>query len=252
MRSKVLFLFWVLGVPSIPVPLPAQPAERPAYEFRAEHDPDGIGKFFMGREIAHVMGHPGAGWLERPEREEEEKPGLVLQAIKLQRGDWVADIGAGTGYFSWRMAKEVGSEGKVYAVDVQPEMLEILREKMKERSVTNVVPVLGSMTDPRLPPGSVDLVIMVDVYHEFSHPYEMMEAICRALKPKGRVVFVEYRAEDPGVPIKAIHKMREEQVKKEAELHPLDWVETNRVLPRQHILIFQKRAEAGEPSSPKD
>jgi precorrin-6B methylase 2 len=216
---------------------------RPVYEFRAEHDRDGIGKFYLGREISHVMGHQGAGWLERPEREEEEKPGLVLKAIQLRKGDTVADIGAGTGYFSWRMVREVGPEGKVYAVDIQQEMLDLLAEKMEKRGIRNVIPVRGEIDDPKLPPNSVDLAIMVDVYHEFSHPYEMMNAICRALKPGGRVVFVEYRAEDPLVPIKPLHKMSEAQVRKEMTVHPLEWVETIGVLPRQHIIIFRKIQE---------
>ena len=237
---------WILclAVPSLqlvsaraaePTPIP------PKYEFRELHDPNGIGKFYLGREIAHVMGHPAADWLERPEREEEEKPGLVLQALKLKPGDAVADIGAGTGYFSWRMAKEVGAKGKVYGVDLQPEMLELLAKNMAQRGVTNVVPVRGTIEDTRLPTNSVDLVIMVDVYHEFSHPYEMMQSICRSLKPGGRVVFVEYRAEDPAVPIKRVHKMSETQVRKEMEALPLEWVENSAVLPRQHIIVFRKQ-----------
>ena len=219
----------------------AEKSESPRYELRPNHDPNGIGKFYFGREIAHVMGHSGADWLERPEREDEEKPGLLLEALKLRPGDVVADIGAGTGYFSWRMAKVVGSNGRVFGVDIQKEMLDLLARKMSERNVTNVVPVLGTITDTRLPTNAVDLVIMVDVYHEFSHPFEMMESICRALKRGGRVVFVEYRAEDPLVPIKPVHKMSEAQVKKESAAHPLDWVETIKVLPRQHIIAFRKK-----------
>jgi precorrin-6B methylase 2 len=211
----------------------------PVYEFRDEHDPNGIGKFYLGREIAHVMGHQGAEWLERPEREEEEKPSLVLKAIQLKPEDVVADIGAGTGYFSWRMAKEV-PKGTVYAVDIQPEMLQLLKRRLANLQVTNVVPVLGTISDPKLPENAVDLV-MVDVYHEFSHPYEMLSAITRSLKKGGRVVFVEYRAEDPNVPIKAVHKMSEAQVKKEAAVHPLKWIETINTLPRQHIIIFEKQ-----------
>jgi SAM-dependent methyltransferase len=227
----------------------APPTERPAYEYQEDHDPDGIGKIFMGREIARVMGHQGAPWLERPEREDEEKPTLVLDVIRLKSGDTVADIGAGTGYFSWRMAQVVGATGRVYAVDIQPEMLALLEERMKSRGVNNVLPVLGTITDPKLPENSIDLAIMVDVYHEFSHPYEMMEAIVRALKPNGRLVFVEYRAEDRWVPIKRLHKMSEEQIKKEAEIHSLVWLETSRVLPRQHILIFEKRSGAADAPS---
>ena len=208
------------------------------------HDRDGIGKFYLGREIAHVMGHQAADWLERPEREIEERPGLVIEALKFKPGDVVADIGAGTGYFSWRIAQKVGAKGIVYGVEIQQEMIDLMNQKMAERKVTNVKPILGTIKDPKLPPGSVDLVIMVDVYHEFDYPYEMMENICKALKPGGRVVFVEYRGEDPKVPIKLVHKMTEAQVRKECAALPLEWVETNATLPRQHILIFRKTRAA--------
>jgi SAM-dependent methyltransferase len=211
----------------------------PVYEYRAPTR-DGIGKIYMGREIAKVMGHQGAGWLERPARETEEKPEIVVRALNLKRGDVVADIGAGTGYFSWRMAREIGPAGKVHAVEIQQEMLDILSAKMAGRGVENVVPVLGTITDPKLPDNSVDLALMVDVYHEFSHPYEMMQAICRALKPGGRVAFVEYRAEDPEVPIKPLHKMSEAQIRAEAEVHALVWSQSIHDLPWQHLIIFQK------------
>jgi protein-L-isoaspartate O-methyltransferase len=227
---------------SFPQIAAAQSVLPPRYELREKHDPNGIGKFYMGREIAHVMGHQGADWLERPEREEEEKPGLLLEALKLKPGDAVADIGAGTGYLSWRMAGLVGGKGRVYAVDIQQEMLDLLARKMAERKVTNVIPALGAISDARLPTNAIDLAIMVDVYHEFSHPQEMMESICRALKPGGRLVFVEYREEDPQVPIKRVHKMSEAQVRKEAEAQPLEWIETIKTLPRQHIIIFRKKA----------
>jgi len=212
------------------------------YEYKTVHDPNGIGKFYMGREIAHVMGHQAADWLERPEREEEEQPSKLVELLRLKKGDNVADIGAGTGYLSWRMATKIGESGAVFAVEIQQEMLDLLGEKMKARGIANVKPVLGTITDPKLPEGQVDLVIMVDVYHEFSHPFEMMEGIVRSLKPKGRVAFVEYRAEDPAVPIKRVHKMSEAQVRKEAESFPLRWVETIASLPRQHVIIFEKKA----------
>ncbi|HVY70146.1 MAG TPA: class I SAM-dependent methyltransferase [Verrucomicrobiae bacterium] len=215
--------------------------DAPIYNTRADHDPDGIGKFFLGREIAHVMGHQGADWLERPERETEERPDLALTALKLKSGDAVADIGAGTGYFSWRMAKLVGEKGVVYAVDIQQEMLDLLAQKMAERKITNVKGVLGTISDPKLPEKAVDLVIMVDVYHEFSHPFEMMTNICRSLKPGGRVVFVEYRGEDPQVPIKRLHKMTLAQVRKEMALQPLEYVESIESLPRQHVIVFRKK-----------
>jgi precorrin-6B methylase 2 len=218
-------------------------AQAPPYESREIHDPDGIGKFYLGREIAQVMGHQGADWLERPEREAEENPDLLLDSLKLQPGNVVADIGAGTGYMSRRIAKKVGEKGQVLAVDIQPEMLMLLTNKMAQLNLRNVQPILGTITNPNLPSNSVDLVLMVDVYHEFDHPYEMLQAICTSLRPGGRVVFVEYRAEDPSVPIKRVHKMSVEQARKEAAVHPLDWVETIEILPRQHIIVFKKKAK---------
>lgn len=215
-------------------------AADPRYETRAEHDPNGIGKFYMGREIAHVMGHQGADWLERPERAEEEKPDKMVDLLGLKPGQMVADIGAGTGYISWRMAQKITPNGKVYGVDIQQEMLDLLAKSMKDRGITNVVPVLGSETNPKLPPNSIDLVIMVDVYHEFSEPYEMMTNIVSALKPGGRVAFVEYRAEDPNVPIKRVHKMSEAQVKKEAAAVGLQWEKTIPELPWQHLILVRK------------
>ncbi len=203
---------------------------------------DGIGKYYFGREIAHYMTHLGAPWLDRPERDQEERPDLLMKALALKPGDAVADLGCGTGYFSWRMAKEVGDQGVVYGIEIQPEMLDHLAVKMKERGVTNVLGVLGTITDPKLPQ-PVDLVIMVDVYHEFDHPWEMLDAVCKRLKPGGRIVFVEYRGEDPEVPIKLLHKMTEAQVKKEMTAQPVEYVATVRTLPRQHIIIFRKRAE---------
>ena len=211
------------------------------YEFRSIHDRDGIGKFYMGREIALVMGHQAADWLERPEREEEEHTEKLVEELKVRPGDVVADIGCGTGYFSRRLSEKVGDHGQVLAVDIQPEMLELLTNRMAAAKIRNVKPVLGTVTDPKLPRASVDLVLLVDVYHEFEYPREMMDALCRALKTGGRVVFVEFRAEDPSVPIKPLHKMTEQQVKKEMSAQPLEWVETIGVLPRQHIIIFRKK-----------
>lgn len=212
----------------------------PLYETRTNHSSDGLGKFFLGREIAHFMTHEGASWLERPEREEEEQPSQLVEALALKVGDVAADIGAGSGYLSWRMAKKVGPTGRVYANDIQPEMLQILRTNMSARGLTNVIPVLGDITDPRLPTNAVDLAIMVDVYHEFDHPYEMIREIVRSLKPGGRLVFVEYRGEENWIPIKALHKMTEAQLRKEMALHRLEWVETLRILPRQHFITFRR------------
>lgn len=209
------------------------------YQSRAIHSPDGIGKFYMGREIAKVMGHTGAGWLERPSRSTEEQPQQVVNALNLKPTDVVADIGAGTGYMSFRISPLV-PKGKVLAVDIQPEMLDIMDSIKRERHITNVEPVLGSITDPHLPPNSIDLALMVDTYHEFSHPREMMEALVRALKPGGRVVLVEYRGENPFVFIKALHKMTQKQARKEMEAVGLQWRETKSFLPTQHLMVFEK------------
>jgi ubiquinone/menaquinone biosynthesis C-methylase UbiE len=214
----------------------------PHYQFLQNHDPDGIGKFYMGREIAQVMGHEGADWLDRPEREAEEAPSMLLKALKLKPGMVVADVGAGSGVLSFPMAKLVAPNGKVLAEDIQPEMLDIVRKRIKERDIPNVVPVLGTITDTKLPENSVDLILLVDVYHEFDHPWEMTRSMVKALKPGGRLVFVEYRAEDPEVPIKPVHKMTIQQVRKEMSVQPLKWVETSEILPRQHIIFFAKQA----------
>jgi ubiquinone/menaquinone biosynthesis C-methylase UbiE len=202
---------------------------------------DGLGKYYFGREIAHYMTHEGAPWLDRPEREQEERPDLVLAALALRPGDVVADIGCGTGYFSWRLAAAVGAKGRVYGEEIQPEMLAQLAVRMKERNVTNVTGVLGTLDDPKLPE-PVDLVLLVDVYHELSQPAELMAAICRQVKPGGRIAFVEYRGEDPAVPIKPLHKMTEAQVLKEMSALPLEHVATVRTLPWQHLIIFRKRS----------
>jgi ubiquinone/menaquinone biosynthesis C-methylase UbiE len=225
------------------LPADDKPKEDPRYETRRVHDPDGIGKFYQGREIAEVMGHLAAGWLERPEREKEEQPTKLLKALKINPGDVVVDLGAGSGYFTFRLAEKVGPKGKVLAVDIQEEMLDLIRKKMKASKTTNVETILGTITDPKLPPAGVDLILLVDVYHEFSHPYEMTEAMVKALKPGGRLVFVEYRLEDPKVPIKLLHKMSQRQVAKEMAAFPLKHVETSDVLPWQHIIVYEKKAE---------
>lgn len=198
----------------------------------------------MGREIAQVMGHLGAGWLDRPEREREERPRKVVELMRLRPADVVADIGAGSGYFSYRMAAEV-PRGRVLAVDIQLEMLDLIRKRSAESGITNVEPVLGAVDDPGLPAGAVDVVLMVDAYHEFDHPLEMMTAIVRSLKPGGRVVQVEYRAEDPAVAIKPQHKMTEVQARMEMEAVGLRFVENSNGLPQQHMLVFEKPVPAG-------
>lgn len=203
---------------------------------------DGLGKYYFGREIAHFMSHQAAPWLDRPERDKEERPDLVIASLQLNPGDRVADLGCGTGYFSSRLAKAVGPRGVVYGVEIQAQMLAILERRMKEQGIANVVGVLGTVDDPKLP-APVDLVLIVDVYHEMSHPAEMIAAVCRRLKPDGRIAFVEYRGEDPGVPIKPLHKMTEAQIRKEMAVQPLDFVTTVTSLPRQHLMIFRKRPD---------
>ena len=202
---------------------------------------DGIGKVYLGREIAQVMSFHGARWLERPERMEEERPDRVLAALDLKPGMMVADVGAGSGYYSWRIAERVGAGGTVYAVDIQPEMVRLLQQQMTQRGAANVKAILGTTTDPRLPAGTLDLALLVDVYHELEYPYEMLASITRALKPGGRLVFVEFKGNDPTVPIKPLHTMTEAQVRKEAAVHPLVWQKTLSDLPWQHVIVFRKR-----------
>jgi len=211
----------------------------PAYEFRPG-TPDGLGKWYLGREIAHFMSHQAAPWLERSEREDEERPGRLMSALETKPGQVVADVGAGSGYFTWRLANAVGATGRVYATEIQPEMLAILRTNLIQRGVTNVTLVLGEAKDPHLPTNALDLILLVDVYHEMDYPYEMTAGMVRALKPGGRLVLVEYRAEEAWIPIKPLHKLSEAQVRKELAIHPLTFVTNRTDLPRQHILVFRK------------
>lgn len=192
-----------------------------------------------GRRIASIMGVSGAGWLERSEREIEELPETALDRIGIGSGMTVADVGAGLGYFTLRLARRVGPKGKVYAVDVQPEMLTMLRDRLTKANLTNVEPILGSESDPRLPKASLDLILMVDVYHEFSQPQKMLRHIRAALKPEGRLVVLEYRKEDPHIPIRPEHKMSVDEVRAEFEGEGYKLEKVLHDLPRQHILIFK-------------
>jgi ubiquinone/menaquinone biosynthesis C-methylase UbiE len=229
MTSMTLLLFLFLN------PL----SEDAEHYTQREPSRDGTGKFYMGREISRFMSHHGAYWLERDTREKEERPSLVLRHMELKPGDRVADIGAGSGYFTFRIASKV-PDGSVYAVDIQREMLDIMEERMAEKGITNVVTVLGTVSDPKLPKEGIDKVLMVDAYHEFSHPREMMLAIYDALVPGGRIYLIEYRAEDPTVRIKPLHKMTESQARKEMEAVGFRWITTGGFLPRQHFLVFEK------------
>ncbi|NNK32078.1 MAG: class I SAM-dependent methyltransferase [Xanthomonadales bacterium] len=193
----------------------------------------------MGREISHVMGHLGADWLERPSRKREERTDRLIAKLPLEPDSVVADIGAGTGYFSFRIAERV-PEGKVIAVDIQQEMLDLIERRKQEGEAQNVETLLGSALDPRLPAGSVDLILLVDAYHEFAWPREMAEGMFRALKPGGRLILVEYRGEDREVPIKRLHKMTERQARREMEAVGLVWERTGDFLPQQHFLVFQR------------
>jgi len=210
------------------LPALANAAEHPGYEVDPQRRTTGIGKFYMGREISFVMGHQAAEWLNRPGRIQEEMPDEV-----------VADIGAGSGYFSFRIAKYV-PEGKVMAVDIQPEMLQLIEERMEAENVTNIERVLGEVDNPNLPPNSIDAALMVDAYHEFSHPFEMIDGLYRALKPGGRIFLLEYRGEDASVPIRPLHKMTELQAVKEMSVFGLEWTDTLDFLPWQHMMIFTK------------
>ena len=212
------------------------------YETRKKFDPDGINKFYLDRQVAQVMGYGGVSWLDRSEREKEEEPAKLIEALAIKEGMTVADVGAGSGYHSFRMAPLVGAKGKVLAVDIQKEMLDLIADRAKADKVANVETVLGTDKDPKLPAGKVDLILLVDVYHEFEFPYEMTEKMVAALKPGGRLVFVEFRLEDPKVPIKLVHKMSERQVVKEmGEFPALEHQKTFDKLPWQHVIVFGKK-----------
>jgi ubiquinone/menaquinone biosynthesis C-methylase UbiE len=222
---KAFFLALLFAAPAL-----AQYTEIPRSD-------DGIGKVYMGREIAHVMGHEGADWLERPERVSEEQPDRVVDAMQLKPTDTVADIGAGTGYFSIRIARKV-PQGQVIGEDIQPEMIALMKESVAKTGLANIHPLLGTTEDPHLPPGSVDKVLLVDAYHEFDMPKEMMQGIVKGLKPDGQVVFVEYRGEDPAVPILPHHKMTVAQLSAEMGAVGLHLVRQYEELPWQHVLFY--------------
>jgi SAM-dependent methyltransferase len=221
----------------------AKADDSPSYQYRPA-SVDGIGKFYYGREIAHVMGYAAAAWLDRPERAAEERPDWLVDDLHLSQTMNVADVGAGSGYLT-RLLSPRASGGHVYAVDVQPEMVALLKSLAARPGFGNIVPIQGTAKDVRLPADSVDLVLMVDVYHELEYPAEIMRSVLTALKPEGRVVLVEYRAEDPSVPIKELHKMSEAQIRKEMSALPLVWERGSERLPLQHMFVFRKRADHG-------
>jgi len=202
-------------------------------------DPNGIGKWYMDREIAHVMGFQGIGWLERPEREKEENTSTLLRNMDIDINDTVADIGAGSGYHVFKMAP-MAAKGHIYAVDIQDEMLEAIQAKKKTENVQNVITIKGSSKSVNLLEGSIDKILMVDVYHELEHPIEMMASIKRALRPDGKFFLIEYRGEDDSVPIKELHKMTEAQAIKEMEATGMRLEANIDNLPWQHCMIFVK------------
>lgn len=202
-------------------------------------DYNGIGKWYMGREIAYVMGFQGIGWLERSEREKEENVSSLIKNMKIKSNEVIADIGAGSGYHSFRIASLV-TNGLVYAVDIQPEMLMAIEKTKEFKKVENIKTILGTEKTVELPKNSVDKILMVDVYHEFSFPVEMINSIKNALKPNGELFLIEYRAEDLKVPIKRIHKMTEEQAVKEMKAAGLVLKKNIDNLPWQHCMVFIK------------
>ena len=193
-----------------------------------------------GRRFAQTMGAEGADWLDRAERDVEEEPDRAIDVLKIEKGSTVADIGAGSGYMTVKLAKKVGPQGRVYANDIQPAMLELLNKRITKSKIANVSVVLGMQDDPRLPVETLDLVLMVDVYHELSQPQLMLRHIRASLKPGGRLVLLEYRKEDPSIPIKPEHKMSVADAKLEVEAEGFKLTKTNEDLPRQHILMFTK------------
>lgn len=193
-----------------------------------------------GRVIAGVMGVGGAPWLDRSEREQEERPSLAVKLLRLAPGSVVADIGSGSGYYTELLSKAVGPQGQVFATDIQPGMLSLLRKRIEQKKLTNVEPVLSTDRDPKLPPASLDLALMVDVYHELSYPQEVLARIREALKPGGRLVLIEFREEDPEVPILPEHKMSVETARKEVEHEGYRFERVIPDLPWQHILVFRK------------
>ena len=208
-------------------------------------------RMYMGRPIADVMTYHGADWLVRAEREQEEQPEAMLDALKIPPGATVADVGAGVGYTSLKLARRVGTAGTVYATDVQPEMLRMLVANARDADVKNIKPIRCTASDPKLPEGQIDLILMVDVYHECSAPALTLLGLLKALKPRGRLVLVEFRGEDPEVPIKPEHKMTLDQVRREVEPQGFTFQESLEFLPWQHVIIFEKPPEAKKDAGPK-
>lgn len=213
------------------------------YTYKTPHR-DGTGKVYLGREIAHVMSAGGAGWLERSTRQQEEDADAAIAALPIKPGSVVADIGAGSGYYTFRIARRV-PQGRVYAVEVQDEFVASLQARTRKEGTTNVTVVKGSGQQPNLPDSSIDLAIMVDVYHELAYPKEMLQALYKALRPNGQLLLLEYRAEDPSIPIKALHKLSVAQANKELAASGFELASNKQFLPIQHYLLFRKKGMRG-------
>lgn len=239
-RSIPILAVLLALAPSVIAQQPAPPAT-PAYRFLRHHDPQGTGKFYMGREIAQVTGPGGIPWFERADREQQEHSADLLAALHLHPGQIVADIGAGSGYYSFRIARELGPAGKVLAVELQRPMLDALSTSAAALHLANVRVVAASEDDPHLAPGSIDLALFVDVYHELAWPYEVITHVRQALRPGGQIVFVEYRKEDPALAIKELHKMSLRQLDREMRAVGLYRVRTVESLPMQHIAFYRPR-----------
>ena len=256
-RALIVILISIVAISRVTVQADQEKKDppKPLYEFRQIHDPNGIGKFYMGREIAHVMGFgpkgEGAAWLERKTREEEEAVSKLMPSLEIKAGDVVADLGAGSGHHTVRLAKLVGAAGKVYAVDIQKEMIFMLGNRLKKEKIANVTLIHNTEKDPKLPADAIDMILMVDVYHELSYPYEVMVELVKSLKPGGRLVFVEFRLEDKKVPILDVHRMSIAQVKKEMAPHAeMKYQKTLDHLPWQHVIVFERVARKKEPEEP--
>lgn len=215
-----------------------------------ERIPPGL-KRYKGREIAQTMHFSGAPWLMRAERQQEEDCELLLKTLNFQPGQVVCDMGCGNGFYTLPIAKQVGAEGKVYGVDIQPEMLTLLEQRFKQEGLTNIEPILGTLIDPKLPEHSVDAILLVDVYHEFSHPVHMLRAMRKSLKPEGRLILVEFRKEDPKVLIKPEHKMTKKQIMKEIPINGFELVEEFDELPWQHLMYFAPTQDDDAEDKPK-
>jgi ubiquinone/menaquinone biosynthesis C-methylase UbiE len=238
MPLSARLLFFPLLLCIIAQPSPAQTKTDSIYTYKTP-EYDGTGKVYMGREIAQVMGFEGAAWLERDTRQQEENTALAISKLPINASSIVADIGAGTGYYTFRIAPKV-PQGKVYAVEIQDDAIKYLKAKSSKLKHNNVIVVKGGEKSPNLPDNAIDLAIMVDVYHELSYPHEMLQSLRRSLKPNGKLLLLEYRAEDPKVEIKPLHKTSVAQINKELKANGYHLIEDGEFMPIQHFLVYEK------------